>query len=361
MKNYSADYFEKKFHILFDKLIIKEGFIDAVKQTRKKLGIPTDGFANKLELAEYLMSRLSKKEKEQTTTIAFMEQFETIHKKRIEEDDMKQVEKEFRKKFKGNESSPLAIMICFQMHLDDHNDFFTKDPIISHGARNSKLFEEGWTLFKKFFALDILDQHIAMQFIEKYLFLGVGGVNEYIKSKVACPHCRYIGVSHFSPDRRNMEGQDKGPFSGKYLFNKNAVKLLSSYFDSVFVIIRPYATKELVIKYIEDTWDDLKEHMTEKNTFYKQLGIHPSKIKESNFEQNSLVYELYKLPKKDLIKKYKGQKDFSSSDIYKETIVSSILEEEYDIKMSSDAVKKSATRFAKSMKVKKEPKDIRDI
>jgi hypothetical protein len=361
MKKYSADYFEKKFHILFDKLIVKEGFVDAVKKTRKELGIPENGFDKQLELAEYLMNRLSKKEKEETTTIAFMEQYEITHKKRIEESDMERVTKEFLKKLKNDRIIPLAILICFQAHLDNHNDFFTKDPIISRGKENSKLFSKGWALFNKFFALDILDQHIAMQFIEKYLFLGIGGVNEYIKSKVACPHCRYIGVSHFSPEKGNMEGKDKGPFSGTYIFNQGTVKLLSSYFDSVFVVIRPYATKEQVLNYIEDNWNDLKEHMTEKNTFYNQLGVNPNKIKESNFEQNNLIYELYKLSRKDLLKRYRGKRDFSIANVYKETIVSAILEEEYDIKMSTDAIKKSATRFAKSIKVKKEPKDIRDI
>jgi hypothetical protein len=43
MKKFSADYFEKKFRILFKKLFLKAGFLDAVKQTRKKLGLPVDG------------------------------------------------------------------------------------------------------------------------------------------------------------------------------------------------------------------------------------------------------------------------------------------------------------------------------
>jgi len=93
--------------------------------------------------------------------------------------------------------------------------------------------------------------------------------------------------------------------------------------------------------------------MTEKNTFYRQLGIHPSKIKESNFEQNGLIYELYKLSKKDLLKKYQGKVDFSGPDIYKETIISAMLEEEYNIKMSTDAIKKTATRFCKINKSEK--------
>jgi hypothetical protein len=137
--------------------------------------------------------------------------------------------------------------------------------------------------------------------------------------------------------------------------------MLSQHFNSVFLIIKPYATKELVLQYIEDNWDDLKEHIIEKNTFYKQFGVHPSIIKESDDEKNRLVYELNKLSKKELLKSYKGEQDFSHTGVYKEAIVSAILEEEYDIKMSADAVKKSASRFAKSIQVQKLPKDIRDI
>ena len=38
-----------------------------------------------------------------------------------------------------------------------------------------------------------------------------------------------------------------------------------------------------------------------------------------------------------------------------------ILEKKYNVQMSADAVKKTATRFAKSTKIHQEPKDIRDI
>lgn len=361
MKQYSADYFNKKFHILFDKLLIKEGFINEIKKTRKELNIPNDGFSSKLEFAKYLINKLSKKEVEDIIFMTYMDQYEMLHKKVIEEEDKRQFFNEFSKKIKAKDNS-LAIMACFQFHLEDHNDFFTKDLVVAHGKKNSELFSKAWSIFERFFALDLLDQHIAMQFIEKYLFLGVNGVDEYIKNKVSCNHCRYIGVSHFSPDRRNMEkGEGRYPFSGKYIFNEEAVKLLSSYFDGVFILIKPYAVREQVIQYIKDNWNDLKIHMTDKNTFYKQWGVHPTKIKESNDEKNQLVYNLYKLSKKELLKMYKGEQDLSGTDIYKEKIVSAILQEEYKIEMSGDAVKKTATRFAKSIKVKKEPKDIRDI
>ena len=86
-----------------------------------------------------------------------------------------------------------------------------------------------------------------------------------------------------------------------------------------------------------------------------------SKIKESDFEQNRLVYELFKLPKKELATAYDGEKDFSVGVIYKESIVSAILKEKYGIEMSAEAVKKTASRFSKSTQVKNKPKDIRDI
>ena len=89
--------------------------------------------------------------------------------------------------------------------------------------------------------------------------------------------------------------------------------------------------------------------------------MHPSLIKESDDERNRLIYELYKQSKKDLLKRYKGGDDLSGKGIYKEMIVSSILDYEYAIKISADAVKKTAGRYAKSIKIQQLPKDIRDI
>jgi hypothetical protein len=186
-------------------------------------------------------------------------------------------------------------------------------------------------------------------------------VSGYIKSKVACHNCKHIGIAHFSPDRNDMEGQEEGPFSGKYIFNENTNKMLSSHFNSVFVIIKPYATKEQALLYIEENWDDLKEHLIDKNTFYRQFDVHPGKIKESDTEQNQLVYELSKLSKKDLLKIYDGDKDLSLPGIYKERIVSEILKKKYEIDMSPEAVKKAAARFAKNAKAKRPMKDVRDI
>jgi hypothetical protein len=186
-------------------------------------------------------------------------------------------------------------------------------------------------------------------------------VRDYIKEKIDCPFCRYIGVSHFSAERHNMDGQDEGPFSNKYVFNKKTVKLLSAYFDSLFLIIKPYASKDQVIQYVNDNWEELKEHLIAKNTFYRQLEVSPARIKKSAGDRNRLIYELQKSSKKDLVARYKGDRDFSVTGIYKEDIVSAILKEEYGLSVSSDAVKKTASRFAKSKKLKRQPKDIRDI
>jgi len=44
MKKFSAEYFEKKYRILFNKLFVKRGFSDTVKELRKKLNIPKASF-----------------------------------------------------------------------------------------------------------------------------------------------------------------------------------------------------------------------------------------------------------------------------------------------------------------------------
>jgi len=359
MKKYSADYFREKFHTLYTRLLEKEGFSDVVFETRKNLGIPEKGFNNSLELAQYFMERLSKKEKEVLTSVSFLEQYE-MQNGRVPEAEMKKVEKDFNKKFK-NDFVPILILTAIQMRLEGHNDFFTSNFFISYGKKNANLFELTKKVFDKFMDVDLLDPHLIMHFVERYIFLGEQGVRDYIKEKIDCPFCRYIGVSHFSAERHNMDGQDEGPFSNKYVFNKKTVKLLSAYFDSLFLIIKPYASKDQVIQYVNDNWEELKEHLIAKNTFYRQLEVSPARIKKSAGDRNRLIYELQKSSKKDLVARYKGDRDFSVTGIYKEDIVSAILKEEYGLSVSSDAVKKTASRFAKSKKLKRQPKDIRDI
>ena len=358
---YSADYFSKKYKILFERLLKKEGFIDAIKTARKELYIPVEkGFTTSSDLAEHLLKKLTKSEKESVLILSFIERFEVENHIRVSENDRENFFRYFMKNKKGKDSS-IAITLYLQGIIEDHNNLFTSNAILREYKFFSKLSPIVFKLFNKYWGVDLLDEWVTVHFVEKYLFLGEGGVNHYIREKVNCHHCKYIGVDHFSPDRHDMQGKDEGAFSKNYIFNKRFVSRLSRHFNSVFLIIKPYATKELVIQYIKDNWDDLKEHIIEKNTFYKQFDVHPSIIKESDDEKNRLVYELNKLSKKELLKRYKGENDFSHKGVYKEAIVSAILDEEYNIKMSSDAVKKSASRFAKSIKVQRTPKDIGDI
>lgn len=358
---YSADYFRKKYKILFEKLLQKEGFVNAIKTARKDLAIPVEkGFTSSSDLAEHLLKKLTKPERESVFILSFIERFEIENHIRVSESDRDDFFKYFIKNKKGKDSS-IAITLYLQAMIEDHNNLFTSNAILREYKFFSKLSPIVFKIFNKYWGVDLLDELVSVHFVEKYLFFGEGGVTHYIQEKISCPQCKYIGVDHFSPDRHDMQGKDEGAFSKNYIFNERFVRRLSMHFNSVFLIIKPYATKELVIQYIKDNWDDLKEHIIEKNTFYKQLGVHPSIIKESDSEKNRLVYELNKLSKKELLKRYKGENDFSHKGVYKEAIVSAILDEEYNIKMSSDAVKKSASRFAKSTKVQRMPKDIRDI
>ena len=361
MKKYSIDYFGEKYEILFNKLLIKNGFVNEIKQIRKTLGIPVEnGFINQLELVEYLRKKFTEKEEGEATMFSFMEQYDTENKTRLTESDREDFLQYLEKKNK-KPNDPIAIASYFLTIIDDHSGLFTSHFIFKKNKFTSRLSLIVIKLMNKYWGFDLLDEHIAVNFIEKYLFLGECGVNQYIKNKLACPHCRHIGVVHFSPTGLNMRGRNEGIFSKKYLFNEASIKLLSSHFNSVFLIIKPYATKEQVLQYIEDNWNDLKEHLIEKNSFYKQFNVNPSKIKKSDFDRNQLVYSLYKFSKKELVKEYLKQENNLPPPIYKEDIISSILEKRHNIKMSSDAIKKTATRFAKSTKIKKQPKDIRDI
>ncbi|MBP6859702.1 MAG: hypothetical protein KBC69_03745 [Candidatus Magasanikbacteria bacterium] len=361
MKKYTDDYFEKKYKILFDKLIQKEGFIDEIKSIRTGLGLPINGFENGPELADFLIHKMNKSEQQALTFFAFVDAYAYENKIFITDENREEVIKAFLKKGYKKGIGLLPMMVELGGKIENHNVLFTRYHLFEKNKYLSKLYPTVLKIIKKYWGVDLLDDHIIIHYIEKYLLMGQYGINQYVKGKVACHNCRYIGVDHFSPIRANMQGQDKGPYSKEYIFNKPTVERLSAHFNSVFLIIKPYANKELVLQYIEDNWDDLKEHVIEKNKFYKQYDVHPSIIKESDGEKNRIVYELHKLSKKELLKNYVGEKDFNHKGIYKEVIVSAILDEKYGIKMTSDAIKKSASRFAKSINVQKEPKDIRDI
>jgi len=362
MKKFSADYFEKKYRILFNKLFIKKGFLDDIKESRKKLGLPENGFNNEADLACFVISKMNAEERRSIAFGVFIEDYARKNNLTLEEENKERIINAYVGVIKKQGDSMMAKAIFWlSKNIEDHTQMITKNSNLRKNKFLSKLYPETIKLIRKFWALDLLDEHIMGHFVEKYLFFGDYGINQYINNKIACPNCRYIGVNHFSPTRASMAGQDEGAYGKNYIFNKQTVKLLSLHFNSVFLIIKPYATKEEVLQYVEDNWNNLKEHMTEKNSFYKQFDVHPNKIKESDFERNQLVYELYKLSKKELLKIYKGGKDFSVSGIYKEMIVSAILNEQYKIDISPDAIKKSATRFAKDTNTKKKMKDIGDI
>lgn len=370
MKKYTSEYFEKKYRILFDKLIQKDDFEIEIINERKKLGIPENGFLNHKELAKYIYDNLEKEERFQ---IAFMTFFfdEYLKKNNMTISNSDEDKEKFDNGFlefmkitkKGKNIDSLAIIQNILEMSENHEKLFfvLLDNSFMRNKKMGKISKVISHLIQKYFGIELLDPYISSQFIEKYFLMGRNGVDFFIRKKVLCKNCRYIGVEYFSPIRADMEGQEEGPYSNNYIFNENTIRRLSIHFNSVFLIIKPYATKELVIQYIEDNWESLKDHMIEKNTFYKQFDVHPSIIKESDNEKNRLVYELNKLSKRDLLKKYKGSKDFTFTGIYKESIISAILEEEHNIKMSPDAIKKTATRFSKKIKTQIIPKDIGDI
>ncbi len=364
MKKYSAEFFKKKFGILFNKLIIKDGLINEVKETRKKLGIPVEnGFLNSLEFAGFLFKKLTKSEKDKVFIWGIIEQYEIENHVRVSKKDKDEFFDYLTKKSKQKDDSIVGTLLI-QGIIENHHSPLTNDAPLRTTKFFSKLSPIVSDIFNKYWGFDLLDEQVAIHFVEKFLFLGKNGVDEYIQNRINCPACRYIGIDHFSPSRHDMKDGDKGmrgTIGKDYVFNQQTVRRLSAHFNSVFLLLKPYTTKEQVLNYIEDNWHWLKEHMIEKNAFYKQEGVHPSKIKESDFDKNQLIYSMYKLSKKDLVDQYKEQEFDSLPPTYKEGIIAKILEKKYNIGMTSDAIKKSATRFAKSTKLKKEPRDIRDI
>lgn len=363
MKKFSAEHFEKKYRTLYGKLLAKNGFLDEVKKIRKRLTIPEEGFEDEFEVAQYFIKKMDEGKDFDLTFITYLDNQSRKNRESLydisKENKSKMIDSFIREYKDSKKRKDLIGKAIFELGQDiiDHNQMIHLNLKIKGNKFQSSLSRETMGLISKYWGLDLLDEHIFGHLVEKYLLLGNYGVEKYIKGKTSCPLCRYIGVTHFSPERDNMEGE----IGKKYIFNKETVKRLSLHYNSVFLVIKPYAQKEETIQYIKDNWDCLKEHIIEKNTFYKQFDVNPSKIKGSNFERNKLVYELYKLPKKEVLKIYKGKENFSGEHIYKETIISAILEEQHKISMTPDAVKKSASRFAKHSKIKMEPKDIGDI
>ena len=75
MKKFSAEYFEKKYRILFNKLFVKRGFSDTVKELRKKLEIPDNGFTNETDLACFVISKMNAEEQRSIAFLAFIEDY----------------------------------------------------------------------------------------------------------------------------------------------------------------------------------------------------------------------------------------------------------------------------------------------
>lgn len=373
MKKYSADYFESKFNTLKEKLLIKEGFVEEIRTARKELEVPVqDGFASSFDFAKYITDQLSFDEMLEAASMFYTNKWEVQKKRRMEKKDQEEVFEALGKEIFDNLDKPtlknegLELQVFaigfFDDFLKDHHGMFFLDGFIKESFKNvSKFIKKEFEIFNKFFRPDLYDEHIILSYVERYLFLGENGINDYIKKRVVCPACKNIGVAHFSPTRDQMEGKDEGIGSNKYIFNQTFVKQLSMHFNSVFLIIKPYAEKDQVKQYIEDNWEHMKEHMHTKNTYYKQFGVGSSRIKTSDFEKNELVYKLNKLSKAKLLKLYTGAKDFSLPSIYKEIIVAAILEEQHNISMTADAVKKAAARYAEAIKVIDEPRAIGDI
>ena len=365
MKKFDKKYFDKKYTTLFERLISKTEFKNEIDSIRNKEGIPQDGFSSTRDLAVFLGSKFNSEETDITASCFFFQEYETKIGRECKETDMEDAQKEFSKLF---EESPHVdydqidyLVDKIDSVVSDHHIIFTRSYIFEMIPKIKKIFLQAQNLLPKYHGVDLLDPYITIHMIEKYLFLGEDGVQSFITNQTICKNCRYLGINYFSPQRKDMEGQEEGAFKEGYVFNEETNKMLSRFFDCGFIIVKQYATKGEVLQYIDDNWESLKEELITKNVFYKQFGLSISKIKPSDLEKNRLVYELSKLTKKELIQRYNGDRDFAVPGIYKETIISSILKEEYGIQMNGEAVKKTAVRFSKSEELIKNPKDIEDI
>jgi len=362
MKKFSPKYFEEKYRILSNKLLAKSGFDENIKKARKKIGIPDNGFPSEVDLACFFIDQMSRKEFDGVVFKAFLEEYITKHKLSLNEKNKEQIINAYveeASKEKNREKMTTKAIAWLSGNIANHNKMIIKAPFFEKNKVLSGIRQEVHNLTNKFWDYNLLDEPTMIHFTEKYLLLGDYGIDKYIESKISCPQCKYIGVTHFSPTRHNMNGENMG---GKnYKFNNETVNFLSSQFNSSFLIIKPYASKKEVIEYIKDNWDDVKNNLIEKNIFYKQFDVNPSKIKKSDFERNRLVYGLYKLSKKELAEEYKKEGGKNPVPSYKEYIISFILQRKYKISMTPDAIKKMATRFAKSTKIEKEARDYEDF
>ena len=205
MKKYSSDYFEKKFKILFSKLLAKEGFLNAVKEARVELEIPDGGFANETSLAHFLINKMSNDEWRTLGFFAYIEAYEHKNKTTLNKENSEEIIKSYQKETSSKKGGNGIFQAMFNLeeHIQNHNELFTtylkEKPIFGKNKFLSQLSPNVFKLVNAFWGFDLLDEQIIINLIEKYLFLGDYGIAQYIKNKVACPNCKYIGVQHFSP------------------------------------------------------------------------------------------------------------------------------------------------------------------
>lgn len=81
MKRYSTDYFEKKYRILLDKLLQKQGFEEHIRAVRKELGMPEEGFKSAPDFGYFVLQKLSDDEVNSLIFFAFIDAY--THEKKI--------------------------------------------------------------------------------------------------------------------------------------------------------------------------------------------------------------------------------------------------------------------------------------
>jgi ribosomal protein S8 len=149
VKKYSDDYFEKKYIILFDKLLQKEGFVDDIKATRKELGLPVNGFANGPELAFFFINKLTKDQQHSLTFFAFLRAYENEHKMRVSDENREEVIKAFMKEYKkGIGMVPMMVELGYT--IETHHNLFTKYPFFEGNKYLSKLYKSVFKLMQKY-------------------------------------------------------------------------------------------------------------------------------------------------------------------------------------------------------------------
>ncbi len=153
MKKYSTEYFEKKYKILSDKLIQKEGFINEIKAARKELGLPVEGFTDAPELAVFLVGKMSKSEQEMLTYFAFLEAYAYENKISITDENREEVHKAFLKKGYKKGIGMIPMVFWLSQQLMTHHSMFTAQPISKKNKYLSSLYPVVKKLMQKFWGI----------------------------------------------------------------------------------------------------------------------------------------------------------------------------------------------------------------